>query len=135
MPPRHSGGRRKPGLRSEKNRLDPGVHRGDEVWDVRQSGEFAIHELLTAYEPPILFQQRPGAREHVIDYVPRCVFHEARSPLLECNNPQLRAHDDALGCGTGAGQRHREALQPIEHSTLGNRRDEAQPEAVKFLDR
>ncbi len=63
------------------------------------------------------------------------MFHEARSPLFERNNAQLRAHDNALGCGTGAGQRHRKALQPIKHATLGDRRDEAQPKAVKFLDR
>jgi len=63
------------------------------------------------------------------------VFHKARAPFLERDNAQLRAHDDALGCGTGAGQRHGKALQPIKYSALRDRRDEAQPEPVEFLDR
>ena len=75
------------------------------------------------------------AREHVVDHVCRCAFHEARSPFLERNNAQLRAHDDALGCGTRAGQRHGKALQPIKLSALGDRRDEAQSEPVEFPDR
>ncbi len=97
--------------------------------------ESPITVFGTNHQSLILIQQCPGAREHVVDHVCRHVFHEARSPFLECNNARLRAHDDALGCGTGAGQWHGKTLQPIDCSTLGDRRDEAQPEPVEFLDR